>query len=75
MAKKKLVWIEDVRNQLVVPGRSKPLARSAFGLQLKKHGIVPQELPYEGTRRAYITEAQSAKVIEHYNLLHWRKLK
>lgn len=75
MAKKKLVWIEDVRTQMVVPGRAKPLARSAFGVQLKKHGIKTQELPYQGTRRAYVTEAEAAKVIEHFNLLHWRKRK
>lgn len=73
MDAKNLVWVEDVRAELIIPGRAKPIVRSAFREHLLKHSIQTVEMPYQGTRRAYITKAEAQKIIEHFKLLHWRK--
>jgi hypothetical protein len=70
--KSELIWVEDVRATLVLPGRTKPIGRSSFLLQLKKHGFKAVQLPHGVTHRAYITPEQAEQLGKSFRLLHWR---
>jgi hypothetical protein len=69
---KDLIWVEEVRAKMLLPGRAKPIARSAFRNHLLKHGIAALEARFDGPNRAYVTLAQEQEILKSFRLLHWR---
>jgi hypothetical protein len=67
-----LVWQEDVRAQMVVPGRSKPIAPTAFRDQLKKLGVKIIKPNQDGPKRGFVTKADANMLLAQFKLLHWR---
>ena len=70
-----LVWQEDVRAQLLLPGRSRPIAPTAFRLQLQKLGIKIIKPNMDGPKKGYVTKADANMLLAQFKLLHWRLFK
>ena len=66
-----MVWVGDLREDLVMPGRDKPIARSAVDRLINKFTEERIILGAgRGKNRAYVTKEVAAKVREYFDLKH-----